>query len=117
MVCRRGEIYLANLNPSKGAEPGKVRPCMVLQSDFLNEVDHPTVTVIPLTTNLSPSPPLRFRINKRALLRENSDLILDQVRTIDRRRLVGDALARLSNEELFQVEEYLSVLLGFHDHL
>ena len=110
---RRGEIRLANFNPSKGTEAGKIRPCLILQSDLLNEAGHPSTTVIPLTTRiLDDTAPLRFRIGRRDDLQEDSDVMIDQVRTIDNRRFAGDALTRLTTGEIAAIEEYLKIVLG-----
>ena len=114
MDCKRGEIRLANFNPSKSTEPGKIRPCLIVQSDLLNEVSHPSTTVIPLTTQLVEGvAPLRLRVSARNKLKSDSDLMLDQIRTIDNRRLTGDALTSLSVREMVEVEEYLKITLGF----
>ena len=114
MDCKRGEIRLANFNPSKGTEPGKIRPCLIVQSDLLNKVSHHSTTVIPLTTQLVENvAPLRLRISARNKLRTDSDIMLDQIRTIDNRRLTGDALTSLSVREMVEVEEYLKITLGF----
>jgi mRNA interferase MazF len=111
---RRGEIRLANFNPPRGTEPGKVRPCIVLQSDLLNEAGHPSTTVIPLTSRLvDDAEPLRLRIAQRDRLEADSDAMLDQVRTIDNRRLVGEPLTRLTPGELAEAEDYLKIVLGF----
>jgi mRNA interferase MazF len=112
MDCRRGEIRIANFNPSRGTEAGKIRPCLVIQSDLLNEELHPSTTVIPLTSQLADAVPLRLRIHARDQLRVDSDLMIDQVRTIDNRRLSGDALAELTYIEMVQMEEYLKIVLG-----
>jgi len=113
MGFKRGEIRLANFNPSRGTEPGKIRPCIVLQSDLLNEAGHPSTTVIPLTSRLvDGAAPLRLRIERRDRLETDSDAMLDQVRTIDNRRLVGEALTRLTARELAEAEEYLKIALG-----
>jgi len=113
MGCKRGEIRLANFNPSKGTEAGKTRPCLVMQSDLLNDADHPSTTVIPLTSRvLSGAAPLRFRVKARGSLKGDSDLMIDQVRTIDNRRLTGEVLTSLTGRELVEVEEYLKISLG-----
>lgn len=113
MRLRRGGIYLANFNPSKGSEPGKVRPCLVVQSDLLNDAEHPSTIVLPLTTRLiDDAAPLRLRVTCRDRLREDSDVMVDQVRTIDNRRFQGDRLAELSAAELAQLEVYWSIVLG-----
>jgi mRNA interferase MazF len=112
MGCKRGEIRLANLDPSRGTEAGKVRPCIVLQSDLLNEANHPSTTVIPLTTRLvDAAAPLRFRVVQRGNLNADSDAMIDQVRTIDNRRFSGEPVAALSAGEMAEIEEYLKIIL------
>ena len=112
MGYRRGEIYLGNFNPSKGKEPGKIRPCLVIQNDFLNEMDHPTTLVVPLTTQLSEAAPLRIRIAKRQGLQADSELMLDLVRSIDNRRFTGGAIATLTPAEILLLDDYLKIVLG-----
>ncbi|MDH3638130.1 MAG: type II toxin-antitoxin system PemK/MazF family toxin [Gammaproteobacteria bacterium] len=116
MGFKRGGIYLANFNPSKGTEPGKIRPCLVVQSDLLNEVDHPSTTVIPLTSQLTDNAaPLRFRIAARDKLRSDSDVMIDQTRTIDNKRVTNETLTVLTDKEIVEVEEYLKIVLGLTD--
>jgi mRNA interferase MazF len=112
MACRRGEVRLANLNPSRGTEAGKIRPCVVLQSDLLNDADHPSTTVIPLTTRLLDAAPLRYRVARRGNLKADSDAMIDQVRTLDNRRFTGEPIAALSVGEMAEIEEYLKIVLG-----
>ena len=101
MGFKRGVIYLANFNPSKGTEPGKVRPCLVLQSDLLNEAGHPSTTVAPLTSQLTDDAvPLRFRISARDKLQSDSDVMIDQIRTIDNKRINDELLTVLNDQEL-----------------
>lgn len=88
---------------------------MILQSDLLNDIDHPTTTVIPLTTQLNEAAPLRFRIGARDNLDRDSDLMLDQLRTIDNRRFVGGSLAELTAGELAMLCAYLEIVLGFQE--
>ncbi len=47
MLVKRGSVYLADFNPSKDTEPGKIRPCPVMRSDLLNEARHPGTTELP----------------------------------------------------------------------
>ena len=74
---KRGEIYLAYLNPNKGKEVGKLRPILILQTDILNEIKHPTVIILPLTTQLKDSQILRnnkkrkFKTKFRCIMRSN----------------------------------------------
>lgn len=111
-VIRRGGIYLANFNPSRGQEPGKVRLCLVMQTDLLNAVGHSTVIVLPLTTRLIEDAwPLRYRLAPRDDLREVSDVMIDLPRSIDRQRIVSDALTQLFDAEMQAVTGLLTQLL------
>ena len=88
-----GAIWLANLNPGKGSEPGKTRPVLVVQSQTLLDAGHPSTLVIPLTTNLvDDAEPLRVRVTSFARLKHDSDLLIDQLRAIDNRRLTSGPL-------------------------
>ena len=110
---KRGEVRLANFNPSKGTEAGKIRPCIILQSDLLNDIDHPSTTVIPLTSRIiDGAAPLRCRIVRRDKLETDSDAMIDRLRTVDNRRLTSEALTRLTPRELAEIEEYLKIVLG-----
>jgi len=107
----RGEIYLAKLNPAKGSEISKVTPVIIFQSDYLKEL--PTVIVIPLTTHLKDDWfPLRVRITKRGKLEKDSDAVVEQIRAIDKNRIIGAPIASLSDEELNLIEEALLFVLG-----
>jgi mRNA interferase MazF len=60
---KQGEIWLANLNPSRGTEPGKMRPVLIVQNQILLNIAHPSTLIIPLTTNLvDDALPLRVRV-------------------------------------------------------
>jgi len=114
-MYKRGEIYLAKLNPSKGKEPGKIRPVIIYQTDFLNEIEHPTTTIIPITTKLvDKAYPLRYRIAKREKLESDSDAILDQIRTVDNRRIINGKIATLSDEELENIDKQMIIVLGIN---
>ncbi len=107
----RGEIYLAKLNPAKGSELSKVRPVIIFQSNYLKEL--PTVVVIPLTTHLKDDWfPLRVRITKRGKLEKDSDAVIEQIRAIDKNRIVGNPIASLSEEEMKLLEDAVLFVLG-----
>ena len=113
MACKRGGIYLANFNSSKGTEPIRIRPCVVMQSDLLNEADHPSTTVLPVTTLLIvDAAPLRYRIAARDRLESDSDIMMDQTRTIDNRRITSELLTILTEQEISEVEAYWRIVLG-----
>lgn len=92
----RGEVWLADLDPRRGPEPGKTRPVLVVQSQALLDAGHPSTLVVPLTTALvEDAEPLRVRIPAAGRLRQDSDLLIDQLRAIDNRRLIQGPLAQL----------------------
>ena len=111
-MINRGEIWLANLNPSKGTEPGKTRPVLVIQTQALLNVGHSSTLIIPLTTRLIDDMfPLRVRIMKQEKLMENSDALIDQVRAIDNKRLIEGPLTQLSNKEMENISNAIAELV------
>lgn len=110
----QGEVWLANLNPSKGTEPGKTRPVLIVQDQALLDVCHPSTLIVPLTTQLTADAyPLRVAVNARDKLEKNSDLLIDQLRAIDNQRIISGPLTCLSHEELTQVYEAITEVLGY----
>jgi mRNA interferase MazF len=101
----RGTIWLANLNPGKGTEPGKTRPVLIFQDQALIDAGHPSTIIIPLTTNLiDDAEPLRVRVKAREHLERNSDLLIDQIRAIDNSRLTSGPLATLEPELMQRIQ-------------
>lgn len=108
-----GEVWLANLNPGRGTEPGKIRPVLILQNQALLDADHPSTLIIPLTTNLvEDAEPLRLRIVAQGGLDKDSDLLIDQLRAIDNKRLIEGPLLRLGDEVLGRVCKAVGEVLG-----
>jgi len=89
MIPQQYEIWIADLNPRIGTEPGKIRPVLILQTNLLNKV-HPSTLICPITTNvISESDILRIHLPKGTYgLNESSDIMVDQIRAIDNVRLV-----------------------------
>ena len=88
MSIKQFDLWIANLNPQKGTEPGKKRPVVVLQTDLLNQTGHPSTIVCPLTTNVQKDIDLlRVHISEGTYLPKPSDILVDQIRAIDNRRL------------------------------
>lgn len=112
MKVRRGVLYLADLEPRAGTEPGKVRPVLVVQTDLLNETGHPSTWILPCTTRLTGENLLRVVLPKgMAGNREECEVMVDQSRAIDNRRLVR-ALKPLPRSILAEVEQKLRTLAG-----
>ena len=102
----RGDIYIANLNPvKKNNEMGKIRPVLIYQNNELNQSDYPTTIILPLSTHLiDNAEPLRYRITKRENLKEDSDIVLTQIRAIDNDRLIKK-IATISKNELKEIKQ------------
>jgi mRNA interferase MazF len=110
---RRGEIWVGNLNPNRGQEVGKIRPVLVIQDERLLETALPTVLVLPLTTQPRPEyEPLRVTIRAREKLRQDCQVMVDQVRTLDRERVGEGPLTQLTDLEMAAVERALAGVLG-----
>lgn len=95
MSVKQYEIWTADLSPQIGTEPGKTRPVIIIQTNLLNQIPHPSTIICPLTTNIKKdSDILRVHLKKgEANLHQNCDVMLDQIRAIDNNRLmkkVGD---------------------------
>lgn len=111
-MLNRGEIWLADLTPPRGTEPGKTRPVLIIQSQALLDADHPSTLIIPLTTTLVEDvEPLRIRVPTSGGLRRPSDLLIDQFRAIDNRRFLRGPLARLPEDLMRRVEEAIREVL------
>ncbi|MEA1879194.1 MAG: type II toxin-antitoxin system PemK/MazF family toxin [Campylobacterota bacterium] len=112
-MAYRGEIWLANLNPvKKSNEVGKIRPVLIFQTNELNESEYPTTIVLPLTTSLvDDAEPLRMRVQKREKLREDSDVIIAQVRAIDNGRFI-EKLTTLTDKEMKAIKGFFDEVIG-----
>jgi mRNA interferase MazF len=89
MKIKQFEIWTADLNRQIGTEPGKKRPVLIIQTDLLNSL-HPSTIICPITTNVfKGSEILRVHIKKGIANTEKpSDLMIDQIRAIDNKRLI-----------------------------
>ena len=80
---------------------------------MLNDIAHPTITVLPLSTQLiDESYPLRFRVEKRDKLDSSSEILCDQIRTIDNQRIINEKLTILSDDEMEQIDGQVKIVLG-----
>ena len=108
----RGEVWLVNLDPPRGTEPGKTRPVLIVQAQALLDAGHPSTLIIPLTTNLiEDAEPLRIRVPRSGRLRQTSDLLVDQLRAVDNRRLVQGPLVRLAPSLMLRVRDAIRDVL------
>ena len=109
MKIKQFEIWLADLNPSRGTEPGKTRPVVVVQSDLLNEV-HLFTLICPITTNIKPEIEiLRVHLNKTQL-DKLSDVLVDQIRAIDNQRLIKK-LGKLNKDQQNKLKANIKIVM------
>lgn len=112
----RGEVWLADLAPQHGTEPGKARPVLIVQAQALLDAGHPSTLIVPLTTKIEPdAEPLRVRVAPAGSLRLPSDLLIDQLRAIDNRRLVRGPLTRLTAAHMQVVGTSIRDVLDLDD--
>jgi mRNA interferase MazF len=109
MKINQYDIWLADLNPSRGTEPGKTRPVVVLQTDLLNET-HLSTIICPISTNVLPDVDiLRVHLNRNQL-DKLSDILVDQIRAIDNKRLL-QKLGELTKNQRLKLKENLKIVL------
>lgn len=113
MKIKQFEVWIADLNPRMGTETGKVRPVVIIQTDLLNSV-HPSTIVCPITTNIqSKAEILRVHLTKgMAKLKEDCDIMIDQIRSIDVKRLqrkIGSLPAEIEDK----IKLNLAIILDF----
>ena len=106
------EIWLADLNPRMGTESGKKKPVLIVQTDLLNHISHPSTIVCPLTTNTSSEVDiLRVQLSAQTdYLHQARDIMIDQIRAIDNRRLVKK-LGELPDNLIARVKENIQICL------
>ena len=117
---KRGEIWEVDFEPqTHKEEPGKRnRPALVLQTDLLNQAGHGTTIIIPGTTEVyrdghGDGYPLRVAIGAAGKLAKETDLLIDQIRTISNRRFMGAGpVTTLSANHMKRVMEALRLLTG-----
>ncbi|MCB0278083.1 MAG: type II toxin-antitoxin system PemK/MazF family toxin [Calditrichaeota bacterium] len=99
------DIYLINLDPTVGAEIKKTRPCVIISPNELNS-HLKTVIVVPLTSKVHNFP---FRV-KTKLMNKNGELVVDQIRTIDKKRLIK-RIGTLSSRSISQLKSTIYEML------
>ena len=102
MDYKRGDIVIVNLNPKKGHEVGKIRPAVIISDNDANQILD-TVILLPLSSDLLDNmAPYRYRISKREKLAKDSDILINQIRTLSKKR-IGEKIAELTEEEYEEV--------------
>ena len=112
MDYRRGDIVLVNFNPQKRSEEvAKIRPAVIISDTELNEVLD-LLSVIALTTNLiDDSEPLRIRIDKKENLMQDSDAMIEQLRSVSKKR-VREKIGSVNEKEMNKIEYGIRQMLN-----
>jgi mRNA interferase MazF len=107
MEMKRGALVTIALQ----GDYGKPRPALIIQSDLFDE--HPSVTILPVTSELRDAPLFRIRIAPNAGngLQKTSDIMVDKVQSVPRER-IGPAFGQVSAEQMLEVSRSLAVFLG-----
>ena len=111
MKFKQFDIWIADLEPQRGTETGKVRPVLIVQTNLLNN-EHPSSVVCPITTNVhKDSEILRVHLKKGVSnLKVDSDIMIDQIRAIDNRRLVNK-IGELTKDLQTLVKDNIKIIL------
>jgi len=112
MVVEQYEIWIADLNHQIGTEAGKSRPILVIQTNLLNKTHHPSTIICPITTNIKKeSEILRIHLTKgMANIKENCDIMIDQIRAIDNKRLIKK-VGKLPEILIEKIRENIKIVL------
>ncbi len=111
-MIKRGELYYADLSPNFGSEQGGIRPVLVVQNDVGNKYS-PTVIAAAITSRLDKARlPTHIEISAQDYgLTKDSVILLEQIRTIDKRRL-KERIGELSSSVMRRVNDGLKISLG-----
>ncbi len=107
MIPKRGEVWWVDLEPTRGGEMQKTRPCVVLTNDILNQ-HRLTVVIVPLSTTSPKAKPLYVPVPSAGA---KSQAVIDQVRVVDKSRLLG-RVGELAERELEEVSAALMRVLS-----
>ena len=112
VIVKRGEIYYADLSPVVGSEQGGIRPVLIVQNDVGNKYS-PTVIAAAITSQINKAKlPTHIEISAQEYgLTKDSVILLEQIRTIDKRRL-KEKIGRLDDDLMEKVNEALSISFG-----
>lgn len=115
MIVKRGDIYYADLSPVVGSEQGGIRPVLVIQNDIGNKYS-PTVIAAAITSKINKAKmPTHIELSAKEYgLNKDSVILLEQIRTIDKKRL-REKIGRIDDELMKSVNDALSISFGLSE--
>lgn len=109
---KRGEIWFADLSPTRGSEIAKHRPVLIVSNDANNRASS-TITILPITSNVARVYPFEvFLVSAECGLPKDSKVQAQQIRTIAKERITGNAVGKLNKEKMREVDAAISLHLG-----
>ena len=111
-MIKQYEIWIADLNPKIGTEPGKTRPVVVIQTNLLNKIPHPSTIICPITSNVKKdSEILRVHLEKgMANLFQDCDIMIDQMRAVGNKRLIKK-VGKLELDIIEKIQENIKIII------
>lgn len=115
MLIKRGDIFYADLSPVVGSEQGGVRPVLIVQNDIGNKYS-PTIIAAAITSQINKAKlPTHIEISAQEYgLQKDSVILLEQIRTIDKKRL-REKIGHLDDDLMLKVNEALGISFGLSD--
>lgn len=115
VIVKRGDIFYADLSPVVGSEQGGVRPVIVIQNNVGNKYS-PTIIIAAITSQINKARlPTHIEISAPHFgLPKDSVVLLEQIRTIDKKRL-REKIGRFNDDMMEKIDEGLRISLGFRD--
>lgn len=111
---KRGDIYMADLSPVKGSEQGGLRPVLVIQNNIGNRFS-PTIVIAAITSKINKAKlPTHVEVHKEQGFAKDSVILLEQIRTIDKKRLSG-FVTTLDEKMMKNVNDAIMCSLGIYD--
>jgi mRNA interferase MazF len=108
---KQGEIWVATLEPKKGAEVGKQRPIIIAQTDLLNDVEHPTVLIFPVSSKVQKENALRYKVINSCFTKGIGFVLIDQLRAIDVQLRLKRKIGSLKDSEILELKKLIIQVL------
>jgi mRNA interferase MazF len=108
---KRGEIWIASLEPNKGSEVGKQRPILIIQTDLLNQIGHPTVLILPISSQMQDENILRYKLEHSSLEKKLGFVLVDQIRAIDAKLRLKKNIGSIDSIDLNNIHKLVLQVL------